>query len=260
MSAVSLLTKAIELDVNGRRIEALKLYEEGIGELLRICKSIKIENFYSRLLFKNVNINFIFILKDETNEEKKKHFQAKILEYMDRAEQVKKLVQKWNTKGEICDKIHVIDGASGFSYRRVFQKYMNDDVKEILIDEPYLKEHYQICNLVMFCELAISQCKNLRYIKVTTIKDTRPNTEQSTGFKSLAESLSKKSITLYFDYSENLHDRQVIFSNGFIIKIGRGLHYFKPAANKYSIGAFDHNYRECRETNIDIFYCPENKK
>lgn len=38
MSAVSLLTKAIELDVNGRRIEALKLYEEGIGELLRICK------------------------------------------------------------------------------------------------------------------------------------------------------------------------------------------------------------------------------
>lgn len=38
MSAVSLLTKAIELDVSGRRIEALKLYEEGIGELLRICK------------------------------------------------------------------------------------------------------------------------------------------------------------------------------------------------------------------------------
>lgn len=63
---------------------------------------------------------------------------------MDRAEQVKKLVQKWNTKGEICDKIHVIDGACGFSYRRVFEKYMNDDVKEILIDEPYLKEHFQV--------------------------------------------------------------------------------------------------------------------
>ncbi|XP_063701314.1 MIT domain-containing protein 1 [Culicoides brevitarsis] len=235
MSAVSLLTKAIELDVSGRRIEALKLYEEGIGELLRVCKA-------------------------ETNEEKKKHFQSKIVEYMNRAEEVKKLVQKWNTKGEICDKIHVIDGASGFSYRRVFEKYMKDDVKEILIDEPYLKEHFQICNLVMFCELALSKCKNLRYIKVTTIKDVRPSSEQNNGFSSLTESLAKKSVTINFDFHENLHDRQVILSNGYIIKIGRGLHYFKPPANKYSIGAFDHNFRECRETNIDIFYCPENKK
>lgn len=38
MSAAALLTKAIELDVSGRRIEALKLYEDGIAELLRICK------------------------------------------------------------------------------------------------------------------------------------------------------------------------------------------------------------------------------
>lgn len=63
---------------------------------------------------------------------------------MNRAEEVKKLVQKWNTKGEICDKIHVIDGGCGFSYRRIFEKYMKDDVKEILVDEPYLKEHFQV--------------------------------------------------------------------------------------------------------------------
>lgn len=63
---------------------------------------------------------------------------------MNRAEEVKKLVQKWNTKGEICDKIHIIDNASGFSYRKIFEKYMKDDVKEILIDEPYLKEHFQV--------------------------------------------------------------------------------------------------------------------
>lgn len=48
-------------------------------------------------------------------------------------------------------------------------------------------------------------------------------------------------------------------SNGYVIKIGRGLNYFKPAT-KFTIGAFDYNYRECRETNVDIFFCPENKK
>jgi hypothetical protein len=38
MSAIALLTKAIEYDVNGRKLEALKLYEDGIGELLKQCK------------------------------------------------------------------------------------------------------------------------------------------------------------------------------------------------------------------------------
>lgn len=48
MSAIELLTKAIELDVSGRRIEALKLYEDGIAELLRICKGTV--NFKSLLI------------------------------------------------------------------------------------------------------------------------------------------------------------------------------------------------------------------
>lgn len=38
MSAIDLLTKAIEYDVNGRKMEAMKLYETGIGELMKMCK------------------------------------------------------------------------------------------------------------------------------------------------------------------------------------------------------------------------------
>lgn len=126
---------------------------------------------------------------------------------MNRAEEVKKLVQRWSTKGEICDKIHVIDGATGYSYRRVFEKYLQDDVKEIIIEEPYLKEHFQICNLVMFCELAVSNCRHLKFIRVTTTEEQH---KQKEPFRCLAESLNKKNVTLAFDFSNSLHDRQVM--------------------------------------------------
>lgn len=112
----------------------------------------------------------------------------------------------------------------------------------------------------MFCELAVTKCRNLKCIKVTTNKDTKPETDQIRGFASLTESLAKRNITLIVDFTNNLHDRQILLSNGFIIKIGRGLNYFKPLPNKFCLGAFNFDFRECRETNVDIFYCPENKK
>lgn len=39
MSAVELLQKAVRLDTSGRMLEALKLYQSGIDELLKVCKS-----------------------------------------------------------------------------------------------------------------------------------------------------------------------------------------------------------------------------
>lgn len=47
-------------------------------------------------------------------------------------------------------------------------------------------------------------------------------------------------------------------SNGYIIKIGRGLHYFLPA-DRFCLGQYNYDFRKCKETNIDIFLCPENK-
>lgn len=43
-------------------------------------------------------------------------------------------------------------------------------------------------------------------------------------------------------------------SNGWIIKIGRGLDYFKPPNGKFVLGACDLELRPCSETTIDIFH------
>lgn len=179
---------------------------------------------------------------------------------MEQAEKLKKSVQSWGSRGEIRDKIHITDGATKFGYDRIFGKYFQEDVEEILVEEPYLKDHYQLCNLVMFCELAVSKCRNLKCIKVTTNRDQNPNSEQVSGLKSITDSVARHNVLLYIDFTTNLHDRQVLLSSGFIIKIGRGLNYFKPLPTKLSLGSYDFNFRECRETNVDIFYCPENYK
>ncbi|XP_065088081.1 MIT domain-containing protein 1-like [Ochlerotatus camptorhynchus] len=233
--AITLLTRAIEYDINGRKLESLKLYEDGIEALLKESKA-------------------------ETDPKRKQHFQNKILEYMNRAEQVKELVTRWKSRGEIRDKIHVVDGATGYSYGRVFGLYMTDEVKEILVEEPYVREHHQVCNLVMFCELAVTSCKNLKFVKLLTVRELKSNDEQGRAFQKLKESLQKHGVEFFVEYSPNMHDRQVILSNGYIVKIGRGLNYFKPTPSKYCLGAFNYHFRECRETNIDVFYCPENDK
>lgn len=40
MSAIDYLKKAVEYDLSGRKLESLKLYQQGISALLEICKSM----------------------------------------------------------------------------------------------------------------------------------------------------------------------------------------------------------------------------
>lgn len=42
--------------------------------------------------------------------------------------------------------------------------------------------------------------------------------------------------------------------NGYTIKLGIGLHFFKRVENKYGLGKSDYRFRQCFETNIDIFF------
>ena len=44
------------------------------------------------------------------------------------------------------------------------------------------------------------------------------------------------------------------FDTGWIIKIGRGLDYFKPATSKFAIGVSDYDLRHCHQTTIDIVH------
>lgn len=121
-------------------------------------------------------------------------------------------------------------------------------------------------------------------MNVTTVED--PRSDQKAAFAALRKDLASRSITLDIEYSGQLHDRQIMcvfptayifvnnikfwnvvfflfysrrLSNGYIIKIGRGLNYFLPV-DKFCLGYSNYDFRKCKETNVDIFFCPENKK
>ena len=78
----------------------------------------------------------------------------------------------------------------------------------------------------------------------------------------LGTSLQNKDILQFFHEStwnviglemEGVHDREIVFDNGWIIKIGRGLDYFKKPNGPFSIGFCDMDLRQCYKTTIDVY-------
>lgn len=84
------------------------------------------------------------IVLAETNPEKKRVLQTKISEYMKRAEHIKAKLNEKHSRGEIKDKIHILANGTGYGYETIFGKYLDDTVKEISLEEPYLREYYQV--------------------------------------------------------------------------------------------------------------------
>ncbi len=123
---------------------------------------------------------------------------------------------------------------------------------------------FQCDNFVRFLELCILNCLKLKVVKLVTGKDVNGAGEQAKRLAAIKESLQniperKKQIELEIEYSEVLHDREIRFNNGWVVKIGRGLDYFKQM-DRFKIGFSDFDLRHCRATTIDIFHKKEFQK
>lgn len=60
----------------------------------------------------------------------------------------------------------------------------------------------------MFCELAVSSCRNLKYINIRTVS---VGGEQVEAFRQLKDSLKlARGINLNVEFSEHIHDRQIM--------------------------------------------------
>ncbi|KAK2144713.1 hypothetical protein LSH36_736g00069 [Paralvinella palmiformis] len=227
VSGATLLTRAVELDKAGRYTESLVFYESGIQQLMVLLKKIK-------------------------EEDKKQHYRKKISEYMDRAEKIKDTIKKEKDAGKYHEQIKIQENGTGYSYNKIFQHFIDSLLTEVYVEDPYIRNIHQIYNFLRFCELFVSsECAKVKKIHLVTGMDEN---QQKTRLSELAESLTVHGIELVVDYSDTLHDREIKFNNGWIIKIGRGLDIYKPAPSKFSIGYCNFDLRPCHETTIDIFY------
>ncbi|XP_048855359.1 MIT domain-containing protein 1 [Brienomyrus brachyistius] len=229
-SAVSILKRAVELDNIGRFQESIVCYQEGIQLLLDVLKA----------------------LKDET---KKAHYREKIRGYMERAEQIKAHLVREKEEGKYHEQIKITEDATGFSYETLFKPYISETLTEVWVEDPYIRHIHQLYNFLRFCEmLQKAPCQVKRIHLLTSQDDGENSSQQLNALTEIKQSLQTFGVTLDIEYSSIIHDREIRFNNGWIIKIGRGLDYFKKPKGRFTVGYCDFDLRQCQETTVDVFH------
>ncbi|KAK7077435.1 MIT domain-containing protein 1 [Halocaridina rubra] len=230
-AAIQVLTRAVQLDSEKKFAEALACYEQGIRLLIQAAKEVKDEN-------------------------KRTHFKKKIEEYLVRAEVMKEANKKVKTIGRTHRQIHIDVDSTGHSYETIFGDLIDETLSSVEVEDAYIRSIHQIYNFLKFCELLVHKGPHLRNITLRTSRDPSP-AEHSTQNQRLSEiraSLLKHSVKLTVEYSDTIHDREIRFDSGWIIKIGRGLDYFKKPDSKFCLGWSDYHFRQCHQTTVDIFH------
>ncbi|XP_041807105.1 MIT domain-containing protein 1 [Chelmon rostratus] len=233
-SAISVLKRAVELDQSGRFQESLVCYQEGIQLLMDVLKAVK-------------------------DDSKRGHYRDKIKGYMDRAEQIKAHVNQMKEDGKYHEQIRIAEDAVGYSYEALFKPYISSLLTEVWVEDPYIRHIHQLYNFLRFCEMLLKASCKVKKIHLLTTQEETDSSQQSNALAELKESLAAQGVTLDLQYSSTIHDREIRFDNGWIIKIGRGLDYFKRPKGRFSIGYCDYDLRQCQETSVDIFHTKHTK-
>jgi len=233
-AAVSVLKRAVELDNKHRWTESMTCYQEGLQLLMEVIKGMP-------------------------EGARRSAFRSKATEYMDRAEKLKKQTEEEKRLGKYHEQIHIEDGATGHGYQRLLGRFLDARVTAVDVEDPYIRSVHQCYCLLRLCELLVKRCPSLRTVRLLTGSDPGEAHAQAARFSELAKSLAGRGVTLDITYSDTLHDRQIRLDSGWIIKIGRGLSYFKPPAGKFCLGYYDFDLRPCHETTVDIFHTSATK-
>ncbi|CAL8080290.1 unnamed protein product [Calicophoron daubneyi] len=175
---------------------------------------------------------------------------------MDKAESLKIAIRRETAKGGYHEQLVIEDGSRGHGYRRIFGRFVSEGTAhEVWVEDPYVRSTFQIENFSHFCEILVQSESPIRKIHLVTGRDTQKPQEQIKKFKILRDDLQAQSVTFEWDFSDTLHDREIRFDNGWIVKIGRGLDYVRRSEHKFcGLGVHDYDFRPCAATTVDIFH------
>uniref|UniRef100_A0A8C2IDD6 MIT, microtubule interacting and transport, domain containing 1 n=1 Tax=Cyprinus carpio TaxID=7962 RepID=A0A8C2IDD6_CYPCA len=192
----------------------------------------------------------ITVFQTVKDDSKKVHYREKIKGYMDRAEQIKDHVNKLKEEGKYHEQMKIADSSTGFSYESLLKPYIRDGLTEVWVQDPYVRHLY---NFLRFCEMLLKcQCK-VKTIHLLTSQDEDSSAQQTSALAEIKQSLQSQNVCLDVQYSSTIHDREIRFNNGWIIKIN----IFPPL---FFVGYCDYDLRECHETTVDIFHTKHTKK
>jgi ATP-dependent Lon protease len=143
-------------------------------------------------------------------------------------------------------------GETGHSYESILGPYL-PGVKQVHVEDPYMRMPHQIQNFVRFCEAVVKHHSVRRIQLVTGYDDITPLADIQEKLDELKQSLLEVDVVLDVELNPALHDREIRLDNGWVIKIGRGLDFYQKPEGWYTIGANDLSQRKCLETKVDIY-------
>ncbi|KAM9946028.1 hypothetical protein ACTFIT_004317 [Dictyostelium discoideum] len=169
------------------------------------------------------------------------------------------------------------NGSIGNSYETLFGDKLIGSTW-IKVEDPYIRTRHQIDNFVKLIELVISKCifKDLKSQSDSSFKLQKPSTkfkidlttstesqqqedELKLTFYQLKDQISTQyNIVFNYQFSSTIHDRSIECSNGYLIKLGRGLDFYQKPLNNNNglfsqVSTFNQDLKPCLECNIDIF-------
>lgn len=146
----------------------------------------------------------------------------------------------------------IAEGATGYTYERILRPYI-DTATKIEVEDSFLRLPHQVDNFTRFCALAVRLGK-VTDIKLTTgLQPGEPTDEVDSRLETLRRDLRSRNIAFTWSRNQNLHDREIKFDNGWIVKIGRGFDIYNKPESWGSVEASDFSLRRCRLTKVDIF-------
>uniref|UniRef100_A0A8D8VAZ1 MIT domain-containing protein 1 n=1 Tax=Cacopsylla melanoneura TaxID=428564 RepID=A0A8D8VAZ1_9HEMI len=230
-----LLKKAVDLDEKGRWTESLNFYQEGVTELLKYVRGLPSRDDQQKI-------------------------REKVETYIGRAEILKQKLDEKKKMGDYHEQFEIKNNDKGYSYESLFGRFLDEFVEHISVTDPYIHNTFQCFNFLHFCTLAVRNCKKLEQINLLTTRANKPQyagqadlEKQEAALKQISDSLRQNKVSLNITYSNTLHDREIVTSTDWIIKIGRGLDMYHKES-EFSLGFLDLSRRRCKETVVDIFH------
>ena len=152
----------------------------------------------------------------------------------------------------VAKTISIRENQGGVTYKDLFGDYLRT-AKEINVTDPFIRQPYQIDNLVDFIQMVkdVSTAQDTVKIHLSTQNDDDEKVaEVIDSFNDLADELLPMGIEFTFDFKAE-HDRFIQTDTGWTIALGRGLDIYEKFG-RFSLSRCNQRNRRCKAFNVSI--------
>lgn len=152
----------------------------------------------------------------------------------------------------VAKTISIRENQSVVTYKDLFGDYLRT-AKEICITDPFIRQPYQIDNLVDFIQMVKDVSTQQDTIKIhlsTQNDDDEKVAEVIDSFNDLVDELLPMGIEFTYDFKAD-HDRLIKTNTGWTITLGRGLDIYEKF-NRISLCRSNQTNRRCKAFNVSI--------